>query len=305
MGGPSINYAPFPTGGGVRLALYSSDTNFVLSRAYSGINGLSAFSTLYSGTTIPLWVDYGDLQAFPLDPEYTYIYELTDSFGSFQTPAIPVSVQLTVEQDQLTAILLRMLQSGIASLELPSNFSRATVTHAMPVNGNPPIPIISLNLDLIQQDSVPIGQEVDSFNSSGNWTITTQVMRQYNITIMTTTPIEREFYRDSVIGIFTAALSEPLKYLGQNVSHDFQAYSSQVVGDQSGLQGIGFYFCEISLEITGLFNINLTSTYSSFLTSGGLVSVPVLPILGVSGIIEETNIMGAPYVTDTFYISGA
>ncbi len=300
MATPKLDYSPLPTGGGVRLGVYSSDTNVVLSRATSGSGGLSTFTTLYSGATIPLYVDVGDLLPAPLDPTLQYVYELQDAFGTFQTPALSVGGTLTVEQDGLTALLIRLLDAGISALELPASFSRATVMHAMPINGNPPLPLISVNLDLLQQTEVPIGQQVAVTNGSGAWTLTQQVLRKYNITAMTTTANEREFYRDAILGIFSVALADPLSYMGQNVTHHFQAYSSQVVGGGGGATSPGFYFCEMSLELTGNFNLDIVKQYQSFDST----TVPVSQVVSGTATLNVTNIVGAPVVTDTVFVSG-
>jgi len=267
---PIIEYSAIPSGGAVALKLYSSSaTGWSLTRY------VSQGGTLVSGTAIalptpvpPLYgtadtqvtvLDVGDGTNAPLDGTLQYVYEFTTSTGNISTPALPVGANITLVQDDLTLILVRLLQSGFRSLAIPANFkNKPTVMHAMPIAGMPTLPIVAINQSFFGQAEVPIGQanQTNYFNNQG--VITGIADRVYSVAILATTVQERDFYRDALVGIFYNILGPVLESIGQDVRHSFAIDSGQVVSEATAP---GFYFAEAMLKTSGTYNVILTSDY--------------------------------------------
>ena len=269
----NIEYTVLPTGGAVQLKSYSDADTITLARATSGSTGLSAWTTLYNGPgpgqpgvfdgapTTPsiLTIDAGEYLPGPLVPTDLYVYQLTDSDGStFTTDAISVSGSLILNRLDLTELLAKMLWGGLQSLPLPSNYKTPQVYHAMPLTGQPPLPLVTINLDLFQQvdDDIPVGQNVPDYNINGSWSVAALAKWRYIIAILTTSAAEREFYREAIIGLFHGFLYAPLDALGMNVSHSFQSTNGQTTGDGSRMNP-GFYWSEIALDLSGTYRLSI------------------------------------------------
>lgn len=274
---PTILGQVIPTGGAVMLTLTTAISGSIsLQRAVSGSSGLGPWTTLYSGAPyanvlqpdgLPFetpYIDTGDQLPSPLIPSSLYVYSLTDANGSVQTPPIQPAVQLNLQPEPLTPILMRLLQAGINSLTPPAfNIGGGKipqVLYDMPLAGFPPMPFITVNLDLLQQEEIPIGQNVSNPNNQDVWTLTGFAKFIYRISVLSNNSQERDFYRDAVIGIFNVILGSVLAPLGKNIRHRYQAACGQVVKD-STLQIPGFYYADVMLEFEGTWNITVTSTY--------------------------------------------
>ncbi|MDE2232592.1 MAG: hypothetical protein KGJ90_00470 [Patescibacteria group bacterium] len=263
---PEIVSTIVPTGGAISLQLTTvSGGSISLQRAVSGSSGLGPWTTLYSGavlgpygTSTPFF-DIGDGLPGPLDPNTSYVYKLTDNAGSVQTPPLTPSAELNLLQEPITQIMIRLLQAGINSLAPPADIKLCQVLHDMPLAGIPTMPFVTVNLDLDQQAEIPIGQSVPNPDNSNLWTITGFSKRVYRISVLSTNSVERDFYRDAVKGIFLAILPSTLQEIGINVRHSYQITSGQVASEKL-LQLPGFYFADIMLEMTGTYNIAVTST---------------------------------------------
>lgn len=277
---PSLIAQVIPTGGAVALTLTTATSGVItLSRATSGFpagSGLSAFSTLYSGAPFanelmpdgkPFatpYFDTGDLLPAPLNPSQLYVYQLIDVNGSVQTPPILPAVELTIQPDPLTQILIRLLQAGINSLA-PSSFNISggkipQVLYDMPLAGFPPMPFVTVNLDLLQQEQIPIGQSVQKTNSAGNWVITGFAKFAYRISVLANSSPERDFYRDAVVAIFRSILASVFQPLGRDITHRYQIANGQVVKEKQ-LEMPGFYYADVMLEFSGTFNTLITINY--------------------------------------------
>lgn len=252
-----------PTGGAVGLQLTGTG-GWTLSRAVSGDTGLSTFTQIGSGT-FPVsgqifFLDVGEGMPGPLSPTGTYVYEFTDDAGTVQSPGLVPVLSVDIQQDGLTAAIQRLLQGFINSLKIPGKAPRPQVLHAMPLQGFPPLPIIVVYPELGQQAEVPIGKDVENTDATGTWVNSELADRVYRISILAANAIDREFYRDAVIAFFKVGLSYFLSQIGQDVRQRWQAANYQVTGDNQSLSP-GFYGCDISLEITGVYNISVTTTY--------------------------------------------
>ena len=269
----NIEYTVLPTGGAVQLKLYSDSETMTLNRATSGSAGLSTWTTLYNGpgpgasglfngvptTPFVQFVDAGDYLPGPLIPTDLYVYQLTDSNGNtYTTDAISVSGSLILNRIDLTELLAKLLWGGLQSLPLPSNYKTPQVYHAMPLTGQPPLPLVTINLDLFQQsdNQIPVGQNVPNYSTNGSWDVAALAKWRYIVAVLTTNAAEREFYRQAIIGLFHGLLYAPLNELGVNVSHSFQSTNGQTTGDGSRMNP-GFYWSEIALDLTGTYRLSI------------------------------------------------
>lgn len=268
---PMIEYSAIPSGGAVALKLYSSSpTGWSLTRS------ISQSGVLVSGVAVPLptpvppiygtamtrivVLDTGDGTNFPLDPTQLYVYDFTTSVGTISTPALPVGANIQIVQDDLTLILVRLLQSGLRSLSYPSQFkNKPTVTHSMPIAGMPTLPLVAINQSFFGQAEVPIGQSNQNSNFESNQSTVTGIAdRVYSVAIIASNVAERDFLRDAVIGIFYTILGPVLESIGQDARHSFAVDSGQVVSEATNP---GFYFAECMLKISGSYNVVVTSDY--------------------------------------------
>jgi hypothetical protein len=268
MTDPAITTEILPTGGIVALTLSSADQvgPWILTRSIVG-SSLPAV-TVYNGPPLsppqapafPMdWIDAGDGDVLPLSPTKSYTWTFTTQAGTVTTAAVTPACMITVLPDDIADLILKMLQAGIESLRIPAGFAnKPKIMHAMPLTGQPSLPIISFNEDMLQQSFVGIGDSVNPDTVANSYSVSAVVSRRYSITIMATTVQERKFYRDSIISIFRTMCGPALNRLGTNITHKFQAADSQVTSrDQSP----GFYYSTIMLDLDGMFNVEVTTDY--------------------------------------------
>jgi hypothetical protein len=262
---PRISGTVVPTGGAITLSIDTAPSGTVtLERAVSGSSGLGAFTILYSADVtdpLRLYLDTGDGLPEPLDPTQLYVYQLTDVDGTVQTPAIQPVAALTLLPSPLTEILIRLLQAGINSMvPNPAGVRRAKVLSSMPLGGLPPMPFVTVNLDLEQQDQIPIGQDVANYNAKNEWVMTGFAKRIWRVSVLADSVVERDFYKNAVIGIFNAVLPSTFAQIGLDVTHRYQASTGQVSNEPA--QNLpGFWFAEIMIELTGTMNLIITGSY--------------------------------------------
>ncbi|MHB1955097.1 MAG: hypothetical protein ACYCOU_15275, partial [Sulfobacillus sp.] len=109
-----------PTGGAVQLDIASDADTITISRATSTAGVLSAFTQLYTGPLTPIYVDTGDMLPGPLLQDALYVYQVTDSSGdSYQSTALSVSGTISVDEDFMTPMLIKLLTGALQSLALP------------------------------------------------------------------------------------------------------------------------------------------------------------------------------------------
>ena len=260
MTSSSVSISGIPTGGGFSLGIVSSGAAMVLSRAVSGVSGLSSFSQIYSGTPIPLFIDVGDGLPAPLASGSYYVYQLQDGNGTYQTPAVQPALQLNIEQEPLLALLIRLLQAGFNNLVPPAGVSACQVLQAMPIAGLPAMPFVVVNLDLFQQAEIPIGQNVPQFDPSGSWTISGFAKRIFRVSVLASNTADRDYYRDATVAILESIIQSVFLPIGLDVRHRYQAASGQVTENKT-MMNPGFYYCDVMLEVEGTYNISITSTF--------------------------------------------
>ena len=266
---PSITAEVLPSGGVVALTLYSlaQTGTWTLTRAISGTS-LPA-TTVYSGPPLSpaatpgqtvSWVDAGDGTALPLDPTKTYTWTFTTASGSITTSVVSPACTITIQPDQITDLITRVMKAGVSSLYIPAGFqNKPSVIHAMPLNGQPSLPLITINEDLLQQENIGIGDSVNT-SLTNNYVDSAMVKRRFSVTVLAMSVEERKFYRDAVISIFRTMAGPALERLGSDIKHSFQAADSQVTDrDQSP----GFYYSTIMLDVSGMFNVGVTTSFPS------------------------------------------
>lgn len=284
----SIQGVAVPTGGAIRLSMttVSSGSTVTLSRAVSGVSGVGPYTPLYGpGVPIPAYVDAGDALPSPLVSGSIYVYQLTDGTSTVTTGGIQPAPAMSIQQEPLTSLVISLLQAGINNLIPPSGISSPIkVLQAMPIAALPPLPFVVINPDLIEQSEIPIGQDVERYGRSAQWTKTAFARRMFRISIFAANAVDREWYRDATIAIWEALTGSVFTFIGVDVRHKWIANSGQVAGDKGG-QTPGFYYADVMVEIEGTFNITILPTYGRIETitttasvGGGAAVVATVPL---------------------------
>jgi hypothetical protein len=265
-----IKCTALPTGGIVTIDVFSEDIGSVwtLTRTpgvqesdtlvlFSGVPQLLASP---NGLIInnPFWLDLGDGLNGPLDQSTAYTYEFTTESGSVSQTITPANT-MVLRYDDFLLILVRVLQAGMDALALPGGIvgKKPSVIISMPLTGQPPLPTISINEDLLQQSIVPLGHGINTDVVKNSYEISEIVTRRYRITILCSSTQERTFFEMAVIALFKAILIPLLNRMGQDVTSSFQAASSQQIADPAP----GFYFCDMMLEFQGDMPLQITTSY--------------------------------------------
>lgn len=270
-----------PSGGVITLNIAATGI-MTLSRAIAVAHIPGAYTVLYTGPWTPFFVDIGDPTPGPLDPTNSYVYKLDDDNGSIVTPEILPTQALAVQTDPLTRILQRTIQGAVNNLVLPPGIKLPTVTLAMPMNGLPPLPLITINLNILQQEQIPVGQSAWVPDQDGNIIVDGQASRAYQVSILAYNAVERDFYRDVLIGVFHCFCGAILQPAGIDVTHKYQVASNQVSNENSG-KSPGFYYADLMLDFTGSLNITISTDYtyiqtidfSAYTPDGAVTSVEV------------------------------
>lgn len=256
MVAPSVTPQVIPTGGAISLSISGAVSGAAtLSRAVSG----GSFTQIYSGGITPFYLDVGDGLPAPLDQTKFYQYQYTDGGGTTTTAFIQPVATLNINREPFTAILIRLLQAGVSALTIPNGIKAAQVMHAMPLMGLPPLPFVVVNLDLMQQDAIPIGQSLPLVDSDTQQTITGFVSRTYRISVLAENSQTRDFYRDNIAGMLNVIYGPVLQPLGVDVTHRFQITSGQVADDRKA-QMPGFYYADIMLDFIGTLDVVMSAS---------------------------------------------
>jgi hypothetical protein len=252
---PDIFAQAVPTGGAIAINVSGVPSGVsTLQRAASGIGATSGYSQIYSGPVLAFYVDVGDGTPGPLNPAWSFSYLYTDSLGSGATPYIQPIATLLLQSDATTQILVRLIQGAMNSLVVPLGFPRPQVTQAMPMGGSLPMPLIVVNVDLLQMAEVPIGQSVTPIDPISNQQIITQFAhRTYRVSLLTQNVEQRDFYKEALIGIFEALYQTVLQPLGLDTTHKWQATAGQIAYDPKAMAP-GFFYAEVMLDFTGTLN---------------------------------------------------
>ena len=279
MAGPIVNTYPIPSGGAIRLEMPeyvdppSGVTTMLVSIAVSGASGLGAFTQVYSGALLPQFLDVGDIYPQPLDPTTQYVYQVADNRGSTQTLPVVPSWEIETVPDQLTQILIRLVQGAVNSMPLPIGINKTTVTTQMPQNGWQAMPFIIINTDLIQQTETAIGADAPVENrGDNNWTLFCNAKRVWRISILSVDGNERDFYRDTLLAALRVIRATAFAPLGFDVSHSVQAASYTDANEYMG-QAPGFYGSDIMYEIDGVFPVTVLTAYGPIATIANTANI--------------------------------
>jgi hypothetical protein len=292
-----LKTTPIPTGGAVSLLFNTGVSGTIaLARATSGVGGISAYTTLYSGATLTesgknqFFLDYGDGLPSPLVSGTTYVYQLTDTDSStVQTGGVLTPSAFNLESDGITQILIRLLQAAVTNNVPPEGVKPARITQAMPLNGIVPLPMIVITPELLQQGDQKIGEDVELPDKNNIWTMSEFAEFLYRVSVLATTAVERDYYRDLMIAAFKIAQAYVFQFLGDNITHTYQAASYQV-SDLPNNKLPGFYGCDVMLSMIGTFNLAIFTSYGLIETITATVSGTPYGTGGVSGIIEAIEI---------------
>ena len=274
MADPVIQAFAIPTGGAIGLKLTTAVSgSVVLSRAVSGVSGLTAFTQLYSGSPYSetgetvFYLDIGDQTPGPLLNGTQYVYRLTDVNGTVDSPPVTSASSITLERQDYTQIIIALLRGSInAAGNLPDGVQKANVLNAMPLQGNPALPCIFVNPEILQQEELPIG--VDDENAGdlrqpateNVWTQTEQDRHVFRLTVLSLNAVERNFYRDFIVAVLRMSLAYAFSQFGADTSRNFEATCYQSV-DQTNLMIPGFYACDVLFEFVANSNIKVVTSY--------------------------------------------
>src|ERR1700733_6966638 len=119
-----ITYA-IPSGGDVLLSLPDYEqpipdvTTITVAR---GIAGGDTWTTLYSGSPLLKFLDVGDGLPGPLDQATSYAWQVTDARGTTTTAGVTPSSSISTQPDEMTQMLIKLLQGGLNGLVLPPGY---------------------------------------------------------------------------------------------------------------------------------------------------------------------------------------
>jgi hypothetical protein len=243
-----------------------------LSRAVSGSGGLSVFTPLYSG--VPLsntgsncyFLDIGDQTPGPLVSGVTYVYQLTDASGTQQSPGIQPVANVVLQTTPWERIIIAIIQGAVNAAVLPTGINRARVFNAMPLTGNPPLPLIAVNPELEVQANIPIGVDNQIVGDlvqpaiNNNWTQAGQERRMFRITCVTLSPEERDFWRRFIISTLRIATAYALSLVGADFVRDYEAVSYQ--NSKESEQKIpAWYAADVLWDMTLEANVTVITNY--------------------------------------------
>ena len=280
----SVLTTVIPCGGAIRidvpdyaLASASGISSMMLERSVSGI---STWTTLYSGSPVPVYVDAGDSLPSPLIGSNTYLYRITDSRSQIVTSGVTPISSITSTPDGFTELLIRLLQGALNNITLPTGIGAVQVTSQMPQGGLQVLSLIVVNLELIQQLFTSIGRNVTNPDSNNTWTIPNLVERTWRISVMSKNAMERDFYRDTLLVILQILVSTVFNKIGQDVTNRFQAASGTDAKEYEG-KAPGMYYADILFEISGSFDATITTSYGNVGTLTTAITSKITDIVNV------------------------
>lgn len=266
MSASQVSGVLLPFGGAIRLdmpgylAPPSGVSSVTISRAVSGI---SAYLQLYSGAPLPVWFDPGDGLPAPLSAASGYTYRIVDQRGTTDTPFIVPAMAIATQPDQMTEMLIRMLQCGVSNTVLgPGITAPNQVSSQMPQGGWNALPFIVVNLDLQEQSDTPLGQDVQQTFVENVWNITVHAKRLWRVSVFGRSAKERDFWRDTVLAIWQSMLPTVFLQIGMDVRHKFLVTAGTDADEWMG-HVPGFYWADLALSVDGIFPVAIMAPYGT------------------------------------------
>lgn len=260
---PSVIATVIPTGGVVLLQFPSAFVGTPNASAMTisrSIAGSGVWTPIYQGPPIGAFIDVGDGLPAPLDPGIGYLWQIANSGGEVTAGPLMPAPSFLNAPDQLTQILIRALQGALNSMPLPAGVQRPLVTIKMPVNGWMAMPFVVVNLDLIQQKYLAIGEDMVNPTPDNNWTLFATANRCWRVTVMSQDPEERDFFRDSLLAVFRVLKATAFSPIGLDVTHSFHAVSYSSAHEWQAVTP-GFYAADLLFEIDGVFPAAVMTDY--------------------------------------------
>ncbi len=264
---PQVNATVVPTGGAVLLEFPSSFVtvpNPPPITILRSVAGSGVWTQIYQGPALGVFLDVGDSLPAPLDPGTAYLWEVVNTGGVTTVGPLTPASSFVNAPDQLTQILIRALQGALNCMTLPPGVQKPLITIRMPTNGWQAMPFIVVNVDLIQQTEVEIGEDVVNPDADNHWTLFANAKRVWRVTIMSQDAEERDFFRDSLLAVFRVLKATAFAPIGLDVSHTFQAVSYSSAQEWEGVTP-GFYAADLMLEINGVFPAAVLTNYPTIL----------------------------------------
>lgn len=287
-----------PTGGAILLSMISTGSSGVA----SGItlsrtaNAGASWTQIYSGLLPSTYLDVGDGLATNLSPTGTYQYRIQDvatpSVSGLSASVSPSS-QLTLIPDLTSETFRRLLQGAIQSLVPPSGYKIPQLLFVMPLDATPQLPFMVLNLDLAQQDEVPIGLGIakenfamealsaESGTNSAVWNVSGTQMRRYSLHIFSRNYLERDWWQDAMVGVLYG-LQGILATANVNLSFSYQITQGAVTGDEAQP---GFYYAQVAIDTKGISTVQIQAQIGNFDAIIVDVSTATADASGTSGLI--------------------
>ena len=266
MAAPTITATPIITGGAIYLNIKSDAASCQLQRSADGGSTwatLENYTAKGANTTVGYvsYFDVGDGLPSHLDLTISYVYQVIDVNGTTQSAALTPSASLQITRDNFSYIFVRLVQAALDSIALPKGLKKTHVLQAMPLDRTPTLPLVTINLDLIQQSEVPIGRNVPD-SDTNQWTIPGNAIRRFSIWVLTQNVVERDFYHDALLGLIATIMSTAFSSdnLGMSTHYSYQAAQGQTTG---GENSPGFYYSQVMLEMNGPMNIGVTTDYGT------------------------------------------
>lgn len=236
--------------GGVVIIRLSSDADgstWRLSRAIgSVVTDIPAQDV--NGNPYLVFLDDGFGLGAQLPSGREIVYTFNTANGS-STASILLANTVFIDSGSLTKTLLSALQAGCAALQTPTGQTyqnRPSVREAMPLNSTVPLPLISLEEVLCQQEYRKLGADSQALAQGNSFDLAELAQWRYHVSILAMTMEERQFWKNAVLAILKTTFATIGPVIGQDTVVSYQVQSGQVEDPKPG-----FYYADVGFNVTG------------------------------------------------------
>ena len=148
---PTVTAVVPPVGGAIFLSIQALSPMTITRTPQS--TGIPV--QIYNGVAVPYYIDQGEGYSTNVEflPNDTYTYTIADSSGSTSTDPLVTTASITINPDQITSVIVKLIKAGINNLVLTQpGWIKPRVFHALPTSGTPQLPFIVVTFDLLQQN---------------------------------------------------------------------------------------------------------------------------------------------------------